>query len=52
MLRLPETAYEKVRYLAYKERRSINMQIEHAIETYIAAYEEQNGEIPIDAPGE
>lgn len=49
MLRLPEETYEKVRYLAYKERRSINMQIEQAIETYIAAYEAQYGPIPIDS---
>lgn len=30
MLRLPEELYEKTRYLAFIERRSINMQIEHA----------------------
>ena len=47
MLRLPEETYEKVRYLAYVERRSINMQIEHALEKYIAAYESANGEIVI-----
>ncbi len=45
MLRLPEEMYEKVRYLAFVERRSMNMQIEHALEAYISAYEKQHGEI-------
>ena len=48
MLRLPEITYEKVRYLAYVERRSVNMQIEHALEVYIADYERKNG--PIQLP--
>jgi predicted DNA-binding protein len=47
MLRLPESTYEKVRYLAYVERRSINMEIEHAIENYITDYERDHGSIPI-----
>lgn len=47
MLRLPELTYEKIRYLAYVERRSINMQIEHALEIYIANYEKENGPISI-----
>lgn len=48
MLRLPEDLYEKVRYLAYVEHRSVNMQIEHALNVYIADYEEQHG--PIQPP--
>lgn len=48
MLRLPEDLYEKVRYLAYVEHRSINMQIEHALLAYIANYEKQHG--PIQLP--
>ncbi len=48
MLRLPEEIYEKVRYLAFVERRSVNMQIEHALSKYIAEYESQNG--PIQFP--
>jgi len=52
MLRLPEYTYEKVRYLAYKERRSINLQIEHALNVYIEKYEADHGPIPIDAPSE
>lgn len=47
MLRLPDKTYEKIRYLAYAERRSVNMQIEHALEVYIANYEQQNGTIQI-----
>lgn len=53
MLRLPENLYEKVRYLAYVERRSINMEIEHALWAYISAYEAEHGEIILPpAPNE
>ena len=48
MLRLPEELYEKLRLLAFLERRSVNRQIEHALETYIAEYEASNG--PLEAP--
>lgn len=48
MLRLPEEIYEKIRYLAFVERRSINMQIEHALSRYISDYEKQYG--PIQLP--
>lgn len=52
MLRLPEELYEKVRYLAYIEHRSVNMQIEHALTLYIADYEKQHGPIVLpEAPG-
>ena len=47
-LRLPEIAFEKVRYLAYKEKRSINGQIERAIDFYIDEYEKKHGPIPVD----
>ena len=47
MLRLPESTFEKIRYLAYVERRSMNMEIEHALEVYISAYEQQHGPIQI-----
>lgn len=50
MLRLPEDLYEKVRYLAYVERRSINMQIEHALEKYVSDYEAEHGDIHIQVP--
>ena len=48
MLRLPEEIYEKTRYLAYIEHRSVNMQIEHALSQYITNYENQHG--PIQLP--
>lgn len=47
MLRLPQATYEKIRYLAFAERRSMNMQIEHALEVYISAYEKEHGSIPV-----
>lgn len=50
MLRLPEEIFEKTRYLAYVERRSVNMQIEHALSQYIDAYENKHG--PIQLPEE
>lgn len=51
MLRLPESTFEKIRYLAYVERRSMNMEIEHALEVYIAAYEQQHGPIQLPERG-
>lgn len=47
MLRLTETMYEKLRYLAYVEHRSVNAQIEQAISAYVADYEREHGPIPI-----
>lgn len=47
MLRLPDELYEKVRYLAFVERRSVNMQIEHALMAYVSAYESQHGPIKV-----
>ena len=38
-LRVQDETYEKIRYLAYVERRSIAMEIEHAMLDYIARYE-------------
>lgn len=52
MLRLPEELYEQVRFLAYMEHRSINMQIEHALKFYIADYEAKNGPLNIPTPSE
>lgn len=45
MLRLTDDMYEKVRYLAYLEHRSINAEIEYAIDTYISMFEKENGVI-------
>ncbi len=44
-LRMQESTYEKVRYLAYFERRSVAMEIEHILLQYIEAFEDQNGTI-------
>lgn len=44
-LRIQDETYEKVRYLAYVERRSIAMEIEHILLKYIADYENENGSI-------
>ncbi len=51
-LRIQDETYEKMRYLAYVERRSIAMEIETAMLTYIANYEKAHGPIPIPAPSE
>lgn len=52
MLRLPENIFDKIRELAYRERRSMNMEIEHALQVYIAAYEKENGPIQLPTPAE
>lgn len=46
-LRLPEEIYEKIRYLAFIERRSVNMQIEYILSEYISGYERQYGVIKL-----
>ena len=48
MLRLTSDMYEKIRYLAYLEHRSMNAEIEYAIDSYIAFFEKQHG--PINLP--
>lgn len=48
MLRLPEELYEKVRYLAYLEHRSMNMEIEYALQSYVQQFEHDHG--PIELP--
>lgn len=47
MLRLPEALYEKIRYLAYLEHRSLNMEIEFALQTYIANFEAEHGHLSV-----
>lgn len=51
-LRIQDETYEKMRYLAYVERRSIAMEIETAMLAYISAYEKENGVIEIQGPSE
>lgn len=47
-LRIQDDTYEKIRFLAYAERRSIAMEIETAMLAYIANYENRHG--PIQLP--
>lgn len=52
MLRLPQDIFDKIRELAQIERRSMNMEIEHALQVYISAYEKEHGPIPFPNPSE
>lgn len=47
MLRLTENMYEKIRYLAYLEHRSMNSEIEYALSCYIQSYESTHGSISV-----
>ena len=51
-LRIQNETYEKMRFLAYAERRSIAMEIETAMLAYIADYETRNGHIQISGSDE
>ena len=51
-LRVQDETYEKIRYLAYVERRSIAMEIETALLAYIKQYEKEHGPIQIPNPCE
>lgn len=51
-LRFDDETYERARYLAYMERRSISMEIEHMINSYADNYEKEHGPIPLPAPSE
>ena len=46
-LRMQDETYEKVRYLAYIDRRSIAMEIEFIINEYANKYEKEHGPIPL-----
>ena len=46
-MRMQDENYEKIRYLAYLEHRSIAMEIEHAITCYIRQHEDKYGSIVI-----
>ncbi|WP_297232803.1 hypothetical protein [uncultured Flavonifractor sp.] len=46
-LRLDHEVMQKIRVLAAKERRSINMQLCIAVESYLEQYEKEHGEIPL-----
>lgn len=47
MLRLTEEMYEKIRYLAYLEHRSMNAEIEYALSCYVKMYEQKNAPLSI-----
>ena len=47
-LRMQDETYEKIRYLAFVERRSIAMEVETALLAYIERYEQEHG--PIQVP--
>ena len=48
-LRLEHEVMQKIRVLAAKERRSINIQLCIAVESYLNQYEQEHGEIPVPA---
>lgn len=47
-LRLDRVSMDKIRVLAKEGRRSINMQLCIAVESYLKEYEKEHGEIPVD----
>ena len=44
-MRMEDETFEKLRFLAFVDRRSIAMEIEFIVMEYIDAYESKNGEI-------
>ena len=44
-LRLQEDNFNKIKYIAEKNKRSIAMQIEFLVEQYILEYEKEHGKI-------
>lgn len=46
-VRLDETSMDKIKLIASKEKRSLNMQIEYAIESFIRDYEKVHGTIKL-----
>lgn len=50
-LRLPEETLCKITFISKQNHRSFNAQVEHLIERCIAAYEKENGEIPVQPRG-
>ncbi len=47
-LRLEEKNFDKIKFIADKNKRSIAMQIEYLIEKHIEEYEKTNGSIKIN----
>lgn len=48
MLRLTEETYRKIHTLAEQEHRSMNMQIEYILDSYIKDYESTHGSLPAE----
>ncbi|MGN0141529.1 MAG: Arc family DNA-binding protein [Roseburia sp.] len=48
MLRLPETLHAQIKKLSNIEHRSMNMEIEYILSSYVTEYERKNGIIPAD----
>ncbi|MCL1859151.1 MAG: Arc family DNA-binding protein [Oscillospiraceae bacterium] len=47
-LRLEEKALKKITFIAKTKKRSLNAQIEYAVQKCIEEYEKENGEIKFD----
>ena len=47
-LRLEEPTLQKITYIAKKQKRSLNAEIEIAVENSIARYESEHGAIPLE----
>ena len=47
-LRVQDEVFEKIAYIAKKERRSIAMQMEYILSEYITEFEKENGKIAIN----
>ena len=51
-LRVSEELIEKLKYLAKRNKRSANKELEYILEQYIENYESKNGVIPLnETPG-
>lgn len=47
-LRIPEELLDKIRFIAQKNLRSANKEIEFALIKYVSEYEKQHGEIKVE----
>jgi hypothetical protein len=47
-LRLEDQNFEKIKFIAKQNKRSIAMQIEYLIEQHVHEFEKQHGSIPIN----
>lgn len=51
-IRIDETLFSKLKIIATKEKRSINSQMEHAIEKCVENFEKEYGTISVDSEPE